>query len=175
MVTDTTAAERMVDRLLAVKWDDDVAYQRRRSRARLASEFLRRTAQWALAVGAIESWPFGDLAGAVDPAVAVDPALQARLALDAATAGEFPVRPTDAAVIVRWAALGSLPRQRFPELADPYEPLLVMFGRGGAYTVANGAIELGYGTLPILSVAERASLAPQPIDAASLDALDREG
>ncbi|MEU4606018.1 hypothetical protein AB0F43_23780 [Kribbella sp. NPDC023972] len=173
MVTDTAAAERMVDRLLAVRWDESAARAHRRSRGRLTREFLRRTAQWALAVGAEEGWPFSDLAGALDREVAVDPALLAKLEIDGATVGGFPIRPAHAAVIVRWAALGDLPRQRFPELDDPYEPLVTMVGRGGGYSVAKGFIELGYGSFPIGSVAERAALEPVPIDEATLDQADQ--
>lgn len=174
MVTDTAAAERMVERLLAVKWDDDAAFAQQESRARLAREFLRRTAQWALTVGAEATWPFGDLAGAVDPEVAVDPALLARLAPDESSADPFPVLPDIAAAIVRWAALGDLPRQRFPQLDDPYEPMLELFHRGGGYALGPGFIELGFISFPIRSVTERAALEPVPIDAASLDALDRK-
>lgn len=174
MVTDTAAAERMVDRLLAVHWDEDAARAHRSSRARLTGEFLRRTAQWALAVGAEEGWPFSDLAGALDPEVAVDEALLAKLRIDAATVGGFPIRQAHAAAIVRWAALGDLPRQRFPQLDDPYEPLLTMVGRGGGYSVAKGFIELGYGSFPIGSVTERATLEPVPIDEAALDRADQD-
>jgi hypothetical protein len=174
MVTDTAAAERMVERLVAVKWDDDAALAHKRSRSRLTREFLRRTAQWALAVGAEDGWPFSDLASALDPEVAVDPALLARLDLDASSGEAFPIRPEIAAAIVRWAAIGDLPRQRFPGLDDPYEPLLELFDRGGAYSLSHGFIELGYGAFPILSVTERAALEPRPIDPATLDRLDRE-
>jgi hypothetical protein len=173
MVIDTAAAERMVDRLLAVRWDDDAAYERQRSRGRLTSEFLRRTALWAQAVGAETGWPFSDLAGAMDPEVAVEPALLNRLESDQ-TPMEFPIRPAMAVNIVRWAALGDLPQQRFPGLADPYEPLLALFERGGPYSLGNGLIELGYGSVSILSVGEWAELEPLPIDEATLDALDEE-
>lgn len=174
MVTDTAAAERMVERLLAVRWDDDAAYAQRRSRGRLTREFLRRTAQWALAVGAREGWPFSDLASAVDPAVEVDPALLARLESDPSAAGAFPVRPVHGALIVRWAALGALPRQRFPELDDPYEPLLALFDRGGGLMPYNGFIELGYGSYALRSLEERAGLEQVPIDDATLAELDQE-
>ncbi|MEV0285213.1 MULTISPECIES: hypothetical protein [unclassified Kribbella] len=173
-MTDTVAAERMVARLLAVQWDDDAVYRHQRSRGLLIREFVRRTAQWAQALGAKEGWPFGDLARALDPEVSVDPALLAKLEIDAATAGINPIRPEHAAAIVRWAALGDLPRQRFPELDDPYEPLLALFDRGGGYSQANGFIEIGYGAFPKLSVAERAELEPLAIDPATLDALDRK-
>ncbi|MEI8411995.1 MULTISPECIES: hypothetical protein [unclassified Kribbella] len=175
MVTDTAAAERMVDRLLAVKFDDDAAFEHRRSRSRLAREFLRRTAQWAQALGTEKSWPFGDLAGALDSEVAVDPALLARLEIDPSAGKEFPIWPEVGAVIVRWAALGDLPRQRFAALDDPYEPLLALFERGGGYSLGHGSIELGYGSFPLLTLADRAALEPRPIDPATLDQLDLEG
>jgi hypothetical protein len=175
MVTDAVAAERVVERLLAVKWDDDAADAHQRSRSRLTREFLRRTAQWAQAVGAREGWPFSDLAGALDPGVAVDPALLARLEMDPEAGEPFPIRPEIGAAIVRWAALGDLPRQRFPELDDPYEPMLALFDRGGAYSLSHGFIELGSGTFPIRSLAERAVLDPLPIDDATLATLDQEG
>ena len=86
----------------------------------------------------------------------------------------FPVPPKMAVAIVRWAGLGDLPRQRFPELEDPYEPLVALFERGGAYTEGGRQIELGYGTYPLRSLADRAALEPAPIDAAALNALDEE-
>lgn len=172
-MTDSGAAERVLDRLLAVRWDDDAAYERQRSRGRLTGEFLRRTALWAHAVGAETGWPFSDLAGALDPEVAVDPALPNRLEIEQ-TPMEFPIRPAMGVNILRWAALGDLPRQRFPGLADPYEPLLALFERGGPYSLGSGLIELGYGSVSILSIDKWAELEPLPIDEAALDALDEE-
>ncbi|MFB6722816.1 hypothetical protein ACFCV3_21745 [Kribbella sp. NPDC056345] len=174
MVTDTAAAERMVERLLAVKWDDDAMSAHHRSRARLAREFLRRTAQWAQALGAERGWPASDLAGALDPDVAVDPALLAKLELDETSSDLFPVPEDIAPLMVRWAALGDLPRQRFPELDDPYEPLVEFFARGGGYAYGPGELDLGFASIPLRKVADRAALEPLPIDAASLDALDQE-
>ncbi|TDD58547.1 hypothetical protein E1263_18710 [Kribbella antibiotica] len=175
MVTDMAAAERMVERLLAVEWDRDAAFAHQRSRARLAREFLRRTAQWAVAVGAERGWPASDLAAAVSPDVSVDPALLAKLDLDETSSNLFPVPSEIGPQIVRWAALGDLPRQRFPQFLDPYEPLLELFARGGGYARAPGELDLGFGSVPIRKVAARATLAALPIDAASLDALDQEG
>ena len=104
-----------------------------------------------------------------------NPALLAKLALDASSSDPFPVPPDMAAAIVRWAALGDLPRQRFPQLDDPYEPMLALFERGGGYARGPGRmIELGFIAFPIRSLSERADLEPVPIDAASLDALDQE-
>jgi hypothetical protein len=171
MVSDSAAAQRMVDRLLAVRWDDDdAAYAHQRSRGQLTIEFLRRTAVWAQAVGAETGWPFSDLAGALDPEVSVDPSLMARLASDP-SAGDF-LRLKIHTIIVRWAALGELALRQFPHLDDPYEPLLVLFDRGGGCMPLKGFIELGYGAVPIRSLAARALLAPRPIDEATLNARD---
>jgi hypothetical protein len=174
MVTDTAAAEAMVERLLAVKWDGDMAFARRQSRARLAREFLRRTAQWAATVGAEQGWPVNDLAGALDPSLTIDPELLNRLAPDDTSSDPYPVPPALGAAIVRWAALGDLPRQQFPQLQDPYEPILEMFARGGAFKRAPGELDLGFISIQVRTVADRAALEPLPIDAASLDALDQE-
>ncbi|GAB2615624.1 hypothetical protein [Kribbella endophytica] len=174
MTSDTAAAERVTERLLAVTWDDDAAYRQQSSRFRLTREFLRRTAQWAQALGAEDEWPYGDLAVRLDPTVEIDPVLAEKLRFDPATAGPFPVPESMRLAIVRWATLGELPRQRFPELDDPYEPLLALFERGGAYTIGPGEVDLGYGAYPLRNLADRAGLEPMPIDEATLDALDVE-
>ncbi len=173
MVTDTAAAKSMAERLRAVKWDGDAAFAHRNSRSQLALEFLRRTAQWAVAVGAEEGWPVSDLAGALEPELTVAPELLEGLDPDE-TSGMYPVLPGLGAAMVRWAALGDLPQQRFPQLADPYEPLLQFFERGGAFKHAPGEFDLGFSSIQRGSVADRAALEPLPIDAASLDALDQE-
>jgi hypothetical protein len=174
MVSDAAAAERMVDRLVAVWFDEDVAFAYQLSRGRLAREFVRRTALWAVALGVESSSPFADLAGALDPEVSVDPRQLARLEIDSATCGLFPIRPEAGANIARWAALGDLPRQRFPDLPDPYEPLLAMYDRGGGGMLYNGFLELGYGAFPLRTLPHRAALEQLPIDEASLNAKDEQ-
>jgi hypothetical protein len=172
-MTDRAAAERMAARLAAVRYDDGTAYRRQRSRLRLAREYLRRTAVWMQSLGLAERWPHPDLAKVVEPSVAVDPALAERIF--AATAdGEFPVRPAVSYPILQWVAAADVPGRRFPQLDDPFEPLVLLFERGGAFVEHNGAMELGYGALQIRTVPDRAALAPRPVDSATLDELDRQ-
>jgi hypothetical protein len=174
MTRDTAAAERATERLLAVTWDDDAAYRRQSSRLRLTREFLRRSAQWAQSLGLEKDWPYHlDLAGALDPTVEIDPVLAEKLRFDPATGGPMPVPEEMALAIVRWASLGDLPQQKFPQLEDPYEPLLALFERGGAYTVGPGEIDLGYGAVPLRRLSDQAALEPRPVDEATLDALDQ--
>jgi hypothetical protein len=169
-MTGTAAAERMAERLAAVRYDDGTAYRCQRSRLRLAREYLRRAAVWMQVLGLVEGWPHPDLAKAIEPSVAVDPALAERV-FAATAGGEFPVRPSVSYPILQWVAV---PHRRSPARDDPFEPLVLLLERGGAFVEHNGAMELGYGALQIRTVADRAALVPRPVDAATLDELDRQ-
>ena len=60
-----------------------------------------------------------------------------------------------------------------PQLEDPFEPLLLMFERGGGFTTEAGFIDLGGSS--VLQKTWRGHLSTQPIvslDQATLDALD---
>ena len=76
---------------------------------------------------------------------------------------------------MRWAALGDLPGQQFPGLEDPYEPMLTLLERGGGFARGHGGIELGFGSMVIGSLTERAAQEPKPIDQTTLNQLDEGG
>ena len=54
-----------LSRLLAVDWDSDfmISLGHARSRARLMSEYLRRTAWWVNELDDTRQWPFFDIVG----------------------------------------------------------------------------------------------------------------
>ncbi|HET6295422.1 MAG TPA: hypothetical protein VFG33_18695 [Kribbella sp.] len=109
----------------------------------------------------------------MDPTKEPDPAQLEELVRSAGV--YFTVEPLRWAAesALYWAALGDLPKQRFPELdPDPYEPLLLLLERGGGFRIHSGFMELEYVSLPYRSVAERAEQPPMAIDEATLDALD---
>lgn len=174
-MTDTGATERTLERLLAVRWDGKEAYEHPRSRSALTYEFLRRSAQWAKAVGGEGKWPFFDIAAEVESDVRADPALVDRLVAGLGDYIGFPPMRTVTEGALHWAALGDLPSRRFPELDDPFEPLLLLFERGGGFTTGNGSIELGSGSFPMRSLDFRVDLKPVLIDPVTLEALDEEG
>lgn len=172
-MTDNVAAEGVLSRLLAVKWDDDeAAFEHQSSRGRLTQEYLRRAALWARALGAEDGWPFFDIAAGVEPGVRADPALVEQLIGNSGYALGHPTVRLVAEGALHWAALGDLPRQRFADLDDPYEPMLVLFERGGGFITANGFVELDYGAVPIRTLAERVAQEAKPIDTVTLDELD---
>ncbi|GAA3144490.1 hypothetical protein JOF29_005727 [Kribbella aluminosa] len=173
-MTDTAACERLLARLVAANWDDDEAEDRHvASRGRLAVEYLRRTAAWANALGVPREWPFFGLAVALDPSVETDSVWMERLEADSGhklwTLSRKVV--TD---MFRWASLGDLPKERFPELDDPYEPMIQLLERGGEIWPGHGSIEFYLGSVPYRGIADRLSQSPLPIDPATLDALDED-
>ena len=68
---------------------------------------------------------------------------------------------------LRWAARSMLAfSSAWPE--DPYEPILLMFDRGGAWTTEAGFIDLGASRSPVRRHLARPSLAPPSADGAAL-------
>lgn len=114
-------------------------------RARLMAEFLRRSALWAKAFAA-PTWPFPDLAAAVDPDVRVAEDVLAQ-ALERVPEHASVVR-TALANALHFAALQDA-RADLPDLPDPYEPLLDLLGRGEEFGVSGtGRIEVDLQSLP---------------------------
>jgi hypothetical protein len=174
-MADNGVVDRALERLVAVEWDDDDgAFEHRASRGRLTQEYLGRTARWAQALGEPVQyrWPFADLAKAVDPSKEVSPAQLEALARSARDVFHVVALQRAAESALYWAALGDLPKEQFPEFDDPYEPLLLLFERGGGFRIDNGFIELGYVSVPYRPLTHRAEQPPMAIDEATLDALD---
>ena len=165
-----------LSRLLAVDWDGDftISLEHARSRAKLMREYLRRAAWWALELDATGKWPFFDIAGQLAPNVQAPPELAEELeAMIHDRVGWPSLRVINQAAL-RWAALLDAGIPVPPQVDDPFEPLLLMFERGGGFTTEAGFIDLGGSS--ILRKTWRDHLAPHPIislDQATLDALDQ--
>lgn len=163
----------VLDRLRAVVWQDfDNAFDHSHSRVLLMWEYLRRTALWAKSYGFTDSWPFTDIAEHVAPGFQVDQQIQESLDefIESSPVGLFAVRPCRAAV--RWAALSQSAQIVLPDLPDPYEPLLIMFERGGGYSVEE-FIDLDGASIPVGTVEIQARRKPFLITSTTtLDAYD---
>ncbi|MEB8339387.1 hypothetical protein [Streptomyces endophyticus] len=174
-MTGNLSAGGVLSRLRAINWDDwTVAFDHSRSRALLMREYLRRSAQWARHYGAESVWPFFDIAEHVDASVQLPPDIASDL--DAFLRGGIGPNSVERTVVgaVRWAELRRQERTDLPGLPEPYEPLLLMYGRGGGFYV-DQAIDLNGVSLPRWSL-DTAIAAPPflTMTTATLDALDSE-
>ncbi|MCX5109218.1 hypothetical protein OOK13_11880 [Streptomyces sp. NBC_00378] len=133
----TELPRAVLERLRAVDWygDWDMASSHSRSRALLMREYMRRAALWAQAYGAEEQWPFFDVTEFVDPAFRLDPEIESELEDYVAHNVGTPSTARTCRGAVRWAALRERGGIDLPDLPDPYEPLLLMYGRGGGYSI----------------------------------------
>ena len=175
MIDNATATAQ---RIMAIDWTG--SFERTASRVALLREYLRRAAWWAEALDA-SPWPFFDIASAAEPAIRADPRLIRQLEDQLTSKLQLQRSPVARACesAVHFAALldSRTPLPRLPATAmQPFEPLLVMFERGGGFWVdGTGFIEVDSVGVPkgtIESCKNRAELSLNP---AMLDALDAAG
>jgi hypothetical protein len=174
-VTEQSHAAVTLSRLLAVDWDGDFDASDRHavSRAKLMREYLRRSAQWADYLNATNEWPFFDIAGRLAPGAEPSADLAKQLEESIVERTGWPSHRTVARAALRWAALLDTGAALPPGLEDPFEPLLLMFDRGGAYTTEAGFIDLGASSVQRKTWRDHLSTEPvTALDPAALDALD---
>ncbi|BAC71805.1 MULTISPECIES: hypothetical protein [Streptomyces] len=174
LLTEVSAelSRAVLERLRAVDWhgDWDVANSHTRSRALLMREYMRRAALWARAYGAEAEWPFFDVTEFLDPTFQLDPEVASELEEYLAHNVGTPSTARTCRGAVRWAALRAVRGDDFPALPDPYEPLLLMYGRGGGYSIEEFidlyGVMIPYGNFDSSLNAEPfLSLAPSTLDA----------
>ncbi|MFI1253964.1 hypothetical protein ACH4U6_09195 [Streptomyces netropsis] len=167
-------ARVLLERLRAIDWeDDDAPYDHAKSRAALLREHLRRTALWAQAFEAELSWPYLDLAELIDPSVRLDEDVRAELKEYLDEEVGWPQVEATIVGAVHWAVFRANSQVALPDLDDPYEPLLIMYERGGAFSIESNFIDLNGETLRVKPLREHASSEPVvALDPADLDALD---
>ncbi|MEU0626654.1 hypothetical protein [Streptomyces sp. NPDC005989] len=170
----------VLERLRAVDWygDWDMAGSHSRSRALLMREYMRRAALWAQAYGAEEQWPFFDVTGFVDPTFRLDPRIESELEDYVAHDVGTPSTARTCRGAVRWAALRERGGSGLADLPDPYEPLLLMYGRGGGYSIEEFidlyGVMITYGSFESNLDAEPfLTLAPGTLDALDAGAAGR--
>ncbi|MEU8006704.1 hypothetical protein AB0B66_36575 [Catellatospora sp. NPDC049111] len=141
------------------------------SRRLLMREHMRRAALWSQAYSS-EDWPFPALAEMVDSTVRAHPELVRRVRWVGASTGPGMLACEDA---LHWYTLHVVRGAELPDLPDPYEPLLMAFERGHAFTLISGAVEIDLSTIPWGTVAGHAAADPiVDLDPAILDEIDRE-
>jgi hypothetical protein len=161
--------EQLITRLRGVVWEESLVHNG--SRIALMREYLRRSALWAQALDRADAWPFFDIAAAAGRGALLDEAL-----LDSVLDGleGRGLRPLDPRIIRYMLDFTALPA-RPQDPPDPFEPLLMVYERGGSFSRAAGSIRIGVGDgVPARSPERYARLAPvEDLGPAALDALDR--
>jgi len=162
------------ERIKAINWAG--SFDKTPSRVALLREYLRRAAWWASAVKSAE-WPFFDIAAAVNPKVRA-----AAAQVDAVEAHLS--EKLQGVLVVRcciWALHFAAPLDagtklpRVPDsVAQPFEPLLRMFERGGGFRLGgSGLIEVDAAGVPKgMAQAHRKDTPVVALEPAALDALD---
>jgi hypothetical protein len=165
-----------LSRLLAVDWKSDfmIRLGYARSRGKLMQEYLRRAAWWAQGLDDADRWPFFDIAGSWVPEVHVPDDLAEDLEKLIYNHIGWPAVAVTCRAALHWAAVLDAGIPLPPELDDPFQPLLLMYERGGGFITEHGFIDLGASAVP--QKTWRDHLSTQPIvslDQATLDALDQ--
>lgn len=159
---------QLAGRLASVDWEGD--WERSRSRVELMREFLRRSALWAGELGS-EDWPFFDVAALVDPSVRADPQTVEQVA--AGVSVHQPVVGDTCAWALHFAALRDAD-VGLPKLPDPFEPLIRMYERGGAFLLdGTGTVQVDAAAIPLATRDQRLGQPELSLTVAELDALDR--
>jgi hypothetical protein len=139
--------EVLCERLLAVDWAYDA--RRKKSHVELFKEYMRRQALWLDTLAMTEDFPCYDIAALINEEIRAGSdftnALREHL-----TACELNSTMIITGVLesaLHWAALEDLDQLAdFPDLPNPYEPLVVLFERHGTFTIEEmfGRYVIGY-------------------------------
>ncbi|WP_152471803.1 hypothetical protein [Nocardiopsis gilva] len=163
---------QLAERILSVNWQSD--FEKTKSRVALMREYLRRSALWAHHLDSSGRWPFFDVAIIIDPEVRADEEIVERVKDHIEGQSQLPVVTDTCIWSLHFAALRSA-AVPLPALPDLYEPLILMYERGGGFGIdGTGSIEVDMVALPrrgmqkFLSAEPLASLNPEELD--TLDA-----
>ncbi|MFE2272719.1 hypothetical protein ACFXB4_26225 [Streptomyces lavendulae] len=155
------------------------------SSARLMREHLRRMAVWIrelqkarpapfFDVAQCDRWPFFDLASYVEPSARPDSEAEAVLGAFLAGHASSPLTGRICRAALNWASLSPRSLAGFGDLPDPFEPLLLVFERSGAFWIENGFIDFVASRVRLGSWEDHVAAEPLlSLDGAVLDAMDR--
>ncbi|WP_456832861.1 hypothetical protein [Deinococcus sp. UYEF24] len=189
---DELVAYAIIERLWNIKWEFNGV--RLHSHAALMREYLRRSALLIRAVGASDDSPWTDPAGFIQhpnldvlpgyvflssapeyPGVGFDPLEDRILALNRHLS-KVSLSPSMKEICfwaIRWATVQRQPAVQRLGLPDLFEPLLVLYKRGGYFRTELGQVDFGGLMIMVESVQRRIRYPPlMSFEPDALDALD---
>ncbi|ATZ25232.1 hypothetical protein SLAV_16910 [Streptomyces lavendulae subsp. lavendulae] len=177
----------MVQRISSIDWRAaEEGFEHGTSSARLMREHLRRMAVWVrelqkaqpaapfFDVAQSDRWPFFDLARYVEPSARPDSEPAAALGAFLSEHASSPLTGRTCRAALTWASLSPRSLAGFDGLPDPFEPLLLVFERSGAFWIENGFIDFVASRVRLGSWEDHVAAEPLlSLDGAALDAMDR--
>ncbi|MDG9683406.1 hypothetical protein QC334_11770 [Streptomyces sp. DH18] len=180
-------AESLVDRISAINWqEEELSFTHGPSRAKLMREYLRRAALWVqelekknlippFGAGQPEDWPFVDIAHRIDSSVSPNAEISARLNDFLSEHASALLTGKICRFALNWASLPDEALSKFPDLPDPFEPLINLFERGGGFWVENGFIDFVAYRVRLSGWQEHIDRQPlSSLDSDYLDSLDED-
>jgi hypothetical protein len=168
----------MLQRLMHVKWKP---YQKRwKSHKVLLLEYFRQSVLWAKALSAMADWPIMDFAAHIDPMLRADSSI-----MDVWHHHLLITNPTNKVpdemeslleAALHWAAAEDSHLTAPYNLPPPYEPIILMYERGGYFYRTQNTVEI----TSVTAIVRRGwqyydkSDPDVSIDSASLDQIDLE-
>lgn len=170
-MTQDNKVDRTIERIKAIDWKPNNL--RATSHIALLKEYLRRASLWAKALDCTDKWPFFDVAAQIDPSLRSDEAKVEEVERHLAP---FPVSLTVRRLcewFVHWAVVKNSPEVTKIALPDPYEPLILLYERGGNFHFEQGFFHFSVGCFPRGKLSDHYSLSPHILlDEQVLDQLD---
>jgi hypothetical protein len=146
-MTQENAIDIAIERILAIGWQ--LNDSRAASHIALFREYLRRAALWVKALECTDEWPFFDVAAQINPSLRADEAKVESLKRHLTQFHLFrPIKRT-CEWFVHWAVVRDTPEVTKFALPDPYEPLILMYERGGDFYTEHGFFNFSVGCFPI--------------------------
>jgi len=166
------SVDRTIERIKAINWAPND--YRAASHIALLKEYLRCASLWAKTLDCTDKWPLFDVAAQINPSLRADEtqveALKRHLA-------PFAVSRTIRQLcewFVHWAVVQHSPEVTKMALPDPYEPLILLYERGGDFYREHVFFCFSVGCFPIGNWSQHYSLSPHIIlDEQVLDQLDQ--
>lgn len=147
-MTAKTITDTALERILAIKWEPDDS--RVNSHIALLREYLRRAALWAKALDCTDEWPFFDVAAHICPLECADDT-NVKLLKTHFTETPFYVAgmiEKTCEWFLHWDRVKNLPKVSEFTLPELYEPLIIMYERGGIFSMEHGFFDFAVGSFP---------------------------
>ncbi len=176
-MTSSNNAEQMLERLLSVRWENTISHAP--SNMVLAREYLRRSALWAKTLDCTAKWPLFDVAFEIDSSIRADESMIRKAADHLAQRKLSTLNWVFKTCLwsLHWSTLVDSKGTGQFNLPIPYEPMLVIYERGGSITAESHMIDssgvMGFtrGTLQQYLLAEVPYV---ELDEEQLDKLDKD-